>query len=258
MEVIDPNVSIVNIKNPLERIEYCGRVCYNSLHKMSEGTALQFVNNLVARGHGSPLEHTRIVIPVHLADRLISSCKKKPQGILDRLGGDAFDITINARDFLAVGGYVSELEDAQLADDFMTVEFTCDRAIANELVRHRVASFCQTSTRYVKYKNGIRVVRPLPFDWAVDTHSMVYEKWYDSCIVSEDAYLSLLEEGLSPQEARNVLPLSTATTLIMTATHKQWEDIIKLRTDSGAHPQVSLLMKMLLNLPKFPQQIKIK
>lgn len=258
MEVIDPAVSIVNIKNPLERIEYCGRVCYDSVHKMAEGTALQFVTNLVKRGHGSPLEHARITIPIHLADRLVSSCKNRPQGIHDRIGGNKFDVTINARDFLAVGGYISELEDAQLADDFMTVEFTCDRAIANELVRHRVASFCQTSTRYVKYKNGIRVIRPLPFKWAENMESMEYFQWFLSCRASEESYLNLLDSGLSPQEARNVLPLSTATTLIMSATYKQWEDILKLRMDSGAHPQVRFLMEMLVNLPKFPKQIKYK
>ena len=148
---------------------------------------------------------------------------------------------------------MQEISDHSNADDYMAVRFICDRAIANELVRHRVFSFSQESTRYVNYKKGVEFIRPVPFEWAKDCEDKRFFAWEEVCRTAEVYYKELVENGCSPQEARNVLPLSTKTELIMTGTHKQWEDMLKLRLNRAAHPQMQYLMKLLICKQNFPQ-----
>ena len=156
-----------------------------------------------------------------------------------------------------------ELETLKNADDYMTVRFTCDRAIANELVRHRVFSFSQESTRYVNYeKRELAFVRPIPFEWAelsVDQAELSdcmadprFQTWILGCEQAEDNYLHLIREGCHPQEARAVLPLSVKTELIMTGTFPQWSEMLKLRLHHSAHPQMRYLMQMLIAKKDFP------
>jgi thymidylate synthase (FAD) len=141
-------------------------------------------------------------------------------------------------------GHEAVIEHSQLS-----VRFTVDRAIANELVRHRIASYCQESTRYVNYSkdkfgNEIKVIEPedlLPRD------SVDYNIWWMSCKNSEDAYMTMLSNNVKPEIARNVLPLSTATEIIMTANIREWRSVMKLRTSSRAHPQMRSIMRKLLD-----------
>lgn len=118
----------------------------------------------------------------------------------------------------------------------MTVRFTCDRAIANELVRHRMCSFAQESTRYVNYKGGIGFVAPL-FEKQCD-----FTAWAWFCQDAEQMYMQMLEDGSTPQIARSVLPLCTKTELVMKANLREWRHILELRTDKAAHPQIRELM----------------
>ena len=162
---------------------------------------------------------------------------------------------MNVRDYLLFfpDANIEKIMDHKNADDYMTVRFICDRAIANELVRHRVFSFSQESTRYVNYKKGIEFIRPVPFEWAKDCEDKRFFAWEEVCRTAEVYYKELVENGCSPQEARDILPLSTKTELIMTGTHKQWEDMLKLRLNSAAHPQMQYLMKMLICKQNFPK-----
>lgn len=119
---------------------------------------------------------------------------------------------------------------------FVTVKFTTNRAIANELTRHRMASFLQESTRYVNYKNKpFRVIRPKKVTLA----------WGESIRTSLRTYLELLEKGQTPQEARGVLPLDLATELIMTCNLRELLHIIRMRCSTYAHPQVRELIQPL-------------
>lgn len=118
-----------------------------------------------------------------------------------------------------------------------TFRIVTDRAIANELVRHRLASFCQESTRYVKY-DDIEVIAPT-FESRSDT-----EEWYCLCCAAERVYNSLIDNGVTPQMARSVLPLSLKTELFMTANIREWRHIFKLRISPAAHPDMSFLMRM--------------
>ncbi|GHV47019.1 thymidylate synthase [Clostridia bacterium] len=123
-----------------------------------------------------------------------------------------------------------------------SVRFICDRGVSHELVRHRIASYAQESTRYCNYgkQNEITVIIPFFFDTGLGVHSnsLVYTEWKSACEHCERAYLKLLEYGATPQEARSVLPNSLKTEIVMTANLREWRAFFKLRCHNTAHPQM--------------------
>lgn len=143
-------------------------------------------------------------------------------------------------------GHEAVIEHSQLS-----VRFTVDRAIANELVRHRLASYCQESTRYVNYSkdkfyNEIKVIEP---EELLPRHSTDYNIWWMSCKNAEEAYMAMISNGVKQEIARNVLPLSTATEIIMTANIREWRNVLKLRSSHNmcAHPQMRSICDRLLS-----------
>lgn len=142
-------------------------------------------------------------------------------------------------------GHEAVIEHSQLS-----VKFIVDRAIANELVRHRLASYCQESTRYVNYSkdkfyNEIKVIEP---EELLPRHSTDYNIWWMSCKNAEEAYMAMISNGVKQEIARNVLPLSTATEIIMTANIREWRNVLKLRSSHNmcAHPQMRSICDRLL------------
>lgn len=132
----------------------------------------------------------------------------------------------------------------------VTMKFICDRGVSHEIVRHRVASFAQESTRYCNYgkdKFGkeITVVRPT---WCVEGDDK-YEAWRSGCRFAEAAYFTLLENrGCTPQEARSVLPNSLKTEIIVTMNLDGWNHFFDLRCAAGAHPDMRELATMAKDL----------
>lgn len=127
-----------------------------------------------------------------------------------------------------------------------SVNFIVDRGISHEIVRHRLSSFSQESTRYCnylndKFDNEITVIKPSFFEEG--THSM--EVWEDTMRQLEQTYFNLLNIGHTPQEARTVLPNSLKTELVMTANIRQWRHFLKLRCAKDAHPQMREVAIML-------------
>ena len=127
----------------------------------------------------------------------------------------------------------------RLVHEDVSVKFICDRGVTHEIVRHRPASFCQESTRYCNYSNGkfggeITVIKPCFFK----ENSTRYLNWYVACESAETAYNAILEDGGTPQEARDVLPNSLKTELIMTAPLMEWCHFFNLRMSPAAHPQM--------------------
>jgi thymidylate synthase (FAD) len=120
------------------------------------------------------------------------------------------------------------------------VQFVCDRGVSHELVRHRLASYAQESTRYCKYKNGIVVVRP-PMESAQGQAA-----WAKGVRAAERAYLRMLDAGETPQIARSVLPTCVKTVINIKANLTEWRHIFRLRTPHTAHPQMRELMGPLL------------
>lgn len=141
----------------------------------------------------------------------------------------------------------------------VTVRFICDRGVSHELVRHRIASFSQESTRYCNYsKNGVTFVKP---PWVTNlllepTASRMWDtmflsrsdhEWCFAMANAEMHYNELLSLGQSPQQARSVLPNSLKTEIVMTANIREWRHIFSLRCAPTAHPQMRELMIPLAN-----------
>ena len=139
-------------------------------------------------------------------------------------------------------GHESVLEHASF-----TAEFVVDRGVSHEIVRHRLASYSQESTRYCNYSSDkfgseITVIEPI----GVARCSSAWHLWHSSCEYAEDTYLQMLEAGCSPQMARSVLPHSLKTTVVMTANLREWRHFFRLRTAPAAHPQMREVAQRLL------------
>ena len=138
-------------------------------------------------------------------------------------------------------GHESPLEHSAI-----TVKFICDRGISHEIVRHRLASYCQESTRYCNYSkdgfnNEITVIAPSE----LQPNTIEYDIWEKTCEATEAAYFRLLELGCTPQNARSVLPNSLKTELIMTANVREWRKFFELRTSVAAHPDMRKIARNL-------------
>lgn len=121
----------------------------------------------------------------------------------------------------------------------ISVRIVCDRGISHEIVRHRIASYSQESTRYCNYskdKFGNEITFIKPCFW--DEESKEYKIWLVSMKEAEKAYLSLISMGTPPEQARSVLPNSLKTEIIVTMNLREWRHFFKLRTSPRAHPQM--------------------
>lgn len=150
-----------------------------------------------------------------------------------------------------VANIIKRGHEAVLEHFSFSVKFTCDRGVSHEIVRHRVASYCQESTRYCNYSNDkfgseITVIKPL----YLEPGTLGWDAWFMACQTAEDAYFDLLDWGCSPQEARAVLPNSLKTEIIMTANLREYRHFFKLRCAKAAHPQMREVANMLLEMCK--------
>lgn len=148
----------------------------------------------------------------------------------------------------------------------ITVKFICDRGVSHEIVRHRLCSFSQESTRYCNYSkdkfdNSLTFIIPnwikeetLNFlrNWKDGDRNVTDEEnncnnWYFAMKGAEEDYNSLIKNGWQPQQARSVLPNSLKTEIVVTANLREWRTIFKQRTSKAAHPQMRELMCPLLD-----------
>ena len=139
-------------------------------------------------------------------------------------------------------GHESVLEHASI-----TVRFICDRGVSHEIVRHRLASYSQESTRYCNYSNDrfgyeITFIKP----YFLKEGTVAYASWITAMHLANIMYSDMLAEGCTPQEARSVLPNSVKTEIVMTANLREWRHFLKLRTAPAAHPQMRELTVPLL------------
>ena len=134
--------------------------------------------------------------------------------------------------------------------EHMTISliFICDRGVSHEIVRHRMASYCQESTRYCNYskgKFGSELTFIKPCFW--EENSLSYKIWESCCEDSERAYMDMLNAGSSPQEARSILPNSLKTQIVVTMNIREWRHFLNLRyfgTAGTPHPQMKQVAKM--------------
>lgn len=142
---------------------------------------------------------------------------------------------------------IAQGHESVLEHGSITVRFIVDRGVSHELVRHRLASISQESTRYCNYSkdkfgNEITVIEPC----FLCRGSLDWDMWRYACATAETAYKGLLGMGRTPQEARGVLPMSLKTELVMTANPREFRHIFRLRCARSAHPQMREVMVPLL------------
>lgn len=219
-QIMKPNIDDPNVyRDILKEITECGHVAYQSEQLVTDESAERFVRRLIHDGHESVLEHVS-----------------------------------------------------------MRVKFTVDRGFSHELVRHRLASFTQSSTRYCNYSQDrfgeeITVVYPVFFNaipkerrFVIDKKVMTgefnwddpefterekqYASWTSACHVCEQDYMTMLDHGAKPEEARTVLPNSLKTEVVMTTNLRELRHILNLRAagvTGKPHPQMLEVMVPLLN-----------
>ena len=236
MRIIKPGYEILDLpadaREIYRKIERAGRTCYKSEDKITPESSERFVRAMVKNHHEAMLEHAS-----------------------------------------------------------MTVVFTVDRGVSHESVRHRMASFAQESTRYCRYAddkfgNEITVIEPVFYkdisdedkatlrEWqhgndlseaGLNNEQWRYLSWYELCLRAEQAYISMLNLGATPEEARSVLPTSMKTELVVTANMREWRHILNLRAagvTGKPHPQmvevmVPLLKELQQKLPALFEDIKL-
>lgn len=143
-----------------------------------------------------------------------------------------------------------------LEHEKITVRIICDRGITHEIVRHRIASYSQESSRYCNYtqdKFGNELTFIKPCFW--DTDSENYKTWETAMALSESEYMLLLNNGATPEEARSVLPNSLKTEIVTTMNIREWRHFFKLRTSPAAHPQMREIANMMLK--EFKAQLPV-
>lgn len=149
-----------------------------------------------------------------------------------------------------VRAIVKRGHEAMLEHASLTVRFIVDRGVSHELVRHRIASFAQESTRYNNYSqdkfgNELTFIRPA---WHIDFPG--YVVWHEAMKNAEKAYFDMLASGCTPEEARSVLPNSLKTEVVMTCNLREWRHFLKLRAagvTGKPHPQMLEVAVPLLN-----------
>lgn len=155
----------------------------------------------------------------------------------------------SARKFVAM--LIRNGHEAMIEHSFLSVKFTVDRGVSHELVRHRIASFAQESTRYCNYAKdkfgaecafidlepGIMLDNKMK-KMSGEEIALVMAEWTSAMEDAERHYMRLLELGATPQIARAVLPNSTKTEITLSANYREWRNFFKLRVPADVHPQM--------------------
>lgn len=136
---------------------------------------------------------------------------------------------------------IAQNHTAPLEFGSMMVEITTSRDVLAELTRHRMASFCVTSQRYINYEKKDSLCFILP-TWYKDNPELG-QKWMKDMERAGNLYCEMIKNGAQPQEARTVLPNSTACTLVMKANLREWMHIFNVRCSPAAYPQIRELME---------------
>lgn len=287
MKLIESSVQIIEEKDPYKMIELAGRTCYKSEDKITENSAKEFVDRMIKLGHGAMLEHGTVYLTIDGEDPNLSKIQSNPHTKVNLVPYEVLTegnytisykayITTNLR--VLVENNLKELlcyqvEPTEHHEKRITAKFICDRATANQFVRHRVFSFAQESQRYCnynkdKFNNELTFIKPtwlnIPTgdytywdgDWC-DIDNMKIQLPSDNGVADNFLwclnnagmqYRLLINKGLKPQEARGVLPNATKTELVMTGFESDWEGFFRLRCSGAAHPDAKKLADELYKL----------
>lgn len=159
-------------------------------------------------------------------------------------------------------GIIKRGHESVIEHESISVKVICDRGVTHEIVRHRVASYSQESTRYCNYSNDkfsgqlscIDIATGFHYDFSDENDLKKYEIWQAAIKDAEKYYFQMLELGAKPQEARSILPNSLKTELAMTMNLREWRHFMRLRAAKAAHPQIREISIMILKefIKRFP------
>ena len=282
MKLIESKAEYIPQEEGLEgiykAIELAGRTAYHSLDKITPDSAKDFVDRMIKSKHGAALEHGTVY--------LLFDCIRKEyldyhgqeyeQNPYSRVSfwcseQDCDDrkyyITTNLR-VLVENNCLDDLQylcsPTESHEKRYTMRFTCSRGISHELVRSRTMSFLQESQRYINYskeRHGGNITYIIPSwlntegkrkecllkgDWQADDWNYAEDTFLEQLDDAERAYITLLDNGYSPQQARDVLPNATKTELIMTGFASDWKHLFDLRffeKTGKVHPDMLNLMQ---------------
>jgi thymidylate synthase (FAD) len=166
---------------------------------------------------------------------------------------------------IIVRGHESVIEHQSIS-----VKVICDRGVTHEIVRHRLASYSQESTRYCNYTDGkfggqLTFIDPCTgFGWDLETEKgeNLWKYWCKAMDAAEWSYRQMLKHGATPQEARSVLPNSLKTEIVMTMDLREWRHFLRLRGGKAAHPQIRQIADMIRaafvsNYPVFFEDLEV-
>jgi thymidylate synthase (FAD) len=212
MKIIDQSYKIISLpENILSMIEAAGRTCYKSEDKI-----------------GCTEAHEGICADVKF----------------DAWGNGCLNSQCSAHSSVKFVGRMRDRgHHAMIEFGDIIVRFVTNRGVTHELVRHRLFSFAQESTRYVRYDGRMEFIRPCWWEDSTTTQQII---WKDALLCAERHYKELLDFGWRPEQSREVLPNSLKTEIVVKGNIREWRHCLQLRTSKKAHPQIRALMLPLL------------
>lgn len=286
MKLIEPNVELIpqgeGILGIYKQIEVAGRTCYKSEDKITTNSATDFVAKMINSGHTAMLEHGTVYlnIPAEPLNPEAFELVNSPYSQVEYVPGSGINcVTTNLR-VIIENDWLELLKLLAIPSKFhpkrITARFTCDRGVSHELVRHRVFSFAQESTRYCNYskdKFGNQLTYIIPqnlelnegeykreltdtgFEITGDGFFFESKDGFDDeslfiyhLLTCEHRYFAFLDMGWKPQQARAILPNALKTEVVMTGFLSDWEHFFELRCAPNAHPDMQFLANKLKEL----------
>lgn len=280
MRIIESSFSELESLNLYQKIELAGRTCYKSENYITDTSALDFTRRIMSYNHGSVLEHAYLVFEIvdqdlyhqikalnhkfiklsNINRPLMSlnfrvlyglylekekySCfaslfalmnEKYPDILPYNKVNDHKFILLDDKEVHALKGKEKDLHLS------ISIRFICDRGVSHELVRHRLCSFSQESTRYCNYakdKFSHEITFIKPYGLTEEQNKI----WLKAMNEAEKYYFALIEHGAKPEQARSCLPNSLKTEIVTTCTLDEWKLIFNLRCAANAHPDIRNLM----------------
>lgn len=194
----------------------------------------------------------RIIEPSFIIEDEIDP--KKIMGVIERAGRTCYK-SENAISDGSAEKFISNIlkrgHESVIEHEKITVRIICDRGVTHEIVRHRIASFSQESTRYCNYAkdkfgNELTFIKPCFWNEDSEEDKKCYEVWKESMAFAEKNYNKLIEMGAKAEQARSILPNSLKTEIVVTMNLREWRHFFKLRHAPAAHPQMREVAGMIL------------
>lgn len=173
--------------------------------------------------------------PMKLIEQAGRTCYKSES----KISKDSWKSFVN---MIKTKGHESVLEHVSA-----TIRIICDRGVSHEIVRHRIASFSQESTRYCNYsstKKSMTFVKPFWYSLP-DVSSDKIAQFKEAMLLAEAAYNKLIALGSTPQEARAVLPNALKTEIVATMNLRSWKHFLELRLSHQAHPDMRIVARLI-------------